>query len=170
MLLWLETERLMLLALDQELLQLMVEDISLVESRLALAETADMTEPHPGFYQRILETVSADPEEYPWLTDWQVVLKSENRIIGGITFKRAPKTDGFVEFGYGLAESYWGRGYMTEAIRAATMWALADPRLKVIIARTTRENVRSMRVLEKVGFTPYDGDAEHFLWRLNARG
>lgn len=163
------TTRLILIPLDKQLLDLMVRSRKELEIRLGLEVTDDMNEPAPGFYQRILNAVTKDPHEYLWLTDWQIVLKSENRIIGGFTFKRSPKHDGFVEIGYGLTQTYWGKGYATEAICEAIAWARSQPALQVVVAKTAKGNESSMRVLEKAGFTPCGDDAEHYLWRLKVK-
>ena len=165
----LTTARLILICLDKTMLERMVRSREELELELGLNITADMSEPAPGFYQRILNAVTKDPHEYPWLTDWQIVLRAENRIIGGFTFKRSPQLDGFVEIGYGLTESYWGKGYATEAICGALDWARQQPQLQVVVAKTAKTNESSMRVLEKAGFTPCGDDIEHYLWRLNVR-
>ena len=163
------TSRLILLGLDREMLEIMVRSRKELELELRLEVTDDMNEPAPGFYTRILNAVTREPHEYPWLTDWQIVLKSENRIIGGFTFKRSPQLDGFVEIGYGLTEGYWGQGYATEAICGALDWARRQPELQVVVAKAAKTNDASMRVLEKAGFTPCGEDAEHYLWRLHVR-
>ena len=165
----LATTRLTLIALDQSLIELMVRDRKELETELGLEVTDDMNEPASGFYQRILNAITKEPHEYPWLTDWQIVLKSENRTIGGFTFKRSPSLDGFVEIGYGLTEKYWGKGYATEAICAALDWARSQLTLRVVVAKTAKSNDSSMRVLEKAGFTPCGEDTEHYLWRLHVR-
>lgn len=64
--------------------------------------------------------------------------------------------------GYWLAESAQGRGLATAALREATQVAFHDLRLHRVQAETLRHNVRSQRVLERVGFTRY-GTAEAYL-------
>lgn len=61
--------------------------------------------------------------------------------------------DGFIEAGWAFAPEYWGKGYATEAMRAALAWAdqaLPDPEIRCII---DIGNAASMRVGEKLGFT-----------------
>ena len=57
------------------------------------------------------------------------------------------------ELGYWLAEPYWGRGIMTEAVRQAC--AAAFDRLDIvrIHAEPFARNTASRRVLEKAGFS-----------------
>lgn len=56
------------------------------------------------------------------------------------------------ELGYWLGEAYWGRGIMTEAVRAFTEWAFDTFDLSRIAARVFDGNPGSVRVLEKCGY------------------
>ena len=61
------------------------------------------------------------------------------------------------ELGYWLGRSFWGRGYATEAARAALAWAHRVWRRKVIWAGHFAENPASGQVLCKAGFL-YTGE------------
>lgn len=56
------------------------------------------------------------------------------------------------ELGYWLAEAYWGRGVMTEAVRAFADWGFATFSFTRIYALPYATNAASVRVLEKAGF------------------
>lgn len=56
------------------------------------------------------------------------------------------------ELGYYLAEAYWGRGVMTEAVRRLCRELFAKTDLVRIYAEVFWENSASRRVLEKAGF------------------
>jgi RimJ/RimL family protein N-acetyltransferase len=58
-----------------------------------------------------------------------------------------------VEIGWRLDPALWGRGYATEAARAALAVGFAQIGLAEIVAFTVPANVRSRRVMEKVGMT-----------------
>lgn len=58
-----------------------------------------------------------------------------------------------VEIGWRLAAEHWGRGYATEAARAALDFAFDTLRLPEVVSFTVPENVRSRRVMEKIGMT-----------------
>jgi RimJ/RimL family protein N-acetyltransferase len=73
-------------------------------------------------------------------------------LIGGIGFGRT--ADGGVELGYWLARAHWGRGYATEAGRAALAAARDSLRLRRVEAGHFLDNPASGRVLEKLGFRP----------------
>ena len=56
------------------------------------------------------------------------------------------------EIGYWLGEAYWGRGIMTEALRAVTAFAFEAHGLVRLYASVFEWNPASMRVLEKAGY------------------
>jgi [ribosomal protein S5]-alanine N-acetyltransferase len=57
-----------------------------------------------------------------------------------------------VEIGYWLGEDYWGRGIMTEAVRAVTEYAFQNFDINRIFAGILEYNIASARVLEKNGY------------------
>ena len=57
------------------------------------------------------------------------------------------------ELGYWLAEDFWGRGIMTEAVRQICREAFDRFDILRIFAEPFAENLGSRRVLEKAGFT-----------------
>lgn len=60
-----------------------------------------------------------------------------------------------VEIGWRLAREHWGKGLATEGARAAAKYAFEDIGLKELVSFTVPENMRSRRVMEKLGMT-YD--------------
>ena len=68
-----------------------------------------------------------------------------------------------VRLGYLLAESWWGRGFATEAIEGLVQWCRVEPRLASLIAGVASDNQASKRVLEKSGFSrdPDSGTIEN---------
>jgi RimJ/RimL family protein N-acetyltransferase len=58
-----------------------------------------------------------------------------------------------VEVGWRLAASAWGRGYATEGARAALTYGFDTLGLDEIVSFTVPANVRSLRVMEKLGMT-----------------
>ena len=60
-----------------------------------------------------------------------------------------------VEVGWRFGVEHWGRGYATEGARAALAFGFEALRLEEIVSFTVPANVRSRRVMEKIGMT-YD--------------
>jgi len=85
------------------------------------------------------------------ITSFAIVVEAE--AVGGIglvlwedVFRRS------AEIGYWLGEEYWGRGIVTEAVRAVTEYAFANFDLCRIYAGVFEWNAASARVLEKAGY------------------
>jgi RimJ/RimL family protein N-acetyltransferase len=56
------------------------------------------------------------------------------------------------EFGYWLAEEFWGRGIMTEIVNAFEKYCFENFSLRRLYAEPFADNPASARVLEKAGF------------------
>lgn len=79
---------------------------------------------------------------------WVVLRKEDNQLLGAV----GVRVDGHkVELGYVLAKRFWGKGYMTEAVRAVVNWAISEREVYRIWAVCDVENPASARVMEKVG-------------------
>lgn len=67
-----------------------------------------------------------------------------------------------VEIGWRLARTAWGHGYATEAGRAVLAHGFETLGLDEIVSFTTRANLRSRAVMERLGMTrDPDADFEH---------
>lgn len=81
---------------------------------------------------------------------WAITLKESTDLIGMVACRpRGHRAD----LGYVLARSYWGNGYMTEAVSAVVQWLLGGPEVYRVWAVCDTANLASARVLEKVGMT-----------------
>ena len=78
-----------------------------------------------------------------------VIEQSENKQVIGMMIARVAGEKW--ELGYVLARPYWGRGYMTEALRALIAWALKQKDIYRIWAVCDVDNIASARVMEKAG-------------------
>ncbi len=67
-----------------------------------------------------------------------------------------------VEIGWRLAHEAWGNGFATEAARAVIAFGFNELALQEILSYTVPENVRSRRVMERLGMR-HDpaGDFDH---------
>jgi len=67
-----------------------------------------------------------------------------------------------VEIGWRLAAGHWGRGLATEGARAVLRYAFEDLGLDSLVSFTVPQNIRSIRVMEKLGMThDPSGDFDH---------
>jgi RimJ/RimL family protein N-acetyltransferase len=112
-------------------------------------------------------------------------VSANNRFVGFVGLSRHDFERGIVpgvEVAWRLAFDEWGKGYATEAARAAIAHGFQTLGLTEIIAVTNRDNARSRRVMERLGmhFVPEQtfehpllpaGDPlrSHVVYRLSAR-
>jgi RimJ/RimL family protein N-acetyltransferase len=67
-----------------------------------------------------------------------------------------------VEIGWRLAHAHWGKGLATEGARSVVQFAFESLKLREIIAITVPANVRSRRVMDKIGMKHHPGlDFDH---------
>src|SRR6266545_3065107 len=106
--------------------------------------------PHPYTAEDAREWIHRTGEESP-RTNFAIVVDGE--AAGGIGLV----LNGDIhrcsaEIGYWLGEAFWGRGVVTEAVRAMTQWAFDNFNLSRIYAGVLEWNPASMRVLEEERF------------------
>ena len=100
--------------------------------------------------RRALRQGIAYQEEHG-ICHWATVEKRMGKVIGACGFNLfdgGPE----LELVYHFAPAYWGRGYATEAAGACLRYAFAELNAPQIVASIDPKNVRSKRVLEKIGF------------------
>ena len=146
-----ETERLVLFPYTQENLALFNADLPAFEKRFGvLYQGEELDHLLCGFLLKLERELAEDPEHYLFFTEFLIVLKENDRIIGSIDYKYVPR-DGLTEVGYGLNPLYEGRGFMTEALRAFLDFGKSLG-IRTVRADTRPDNIASQRVLEKCGF------------------
>lgn len=97
---------------------------------------------------------------------WAIEEKHAHNFVGEIgfaDFKRDidPAMKGDPELGFALASSYHGKGYATEAVRAALSWADANLRYRRSVCLVNEQNHASLRVLQKCGYEVFEQSSFH---------
>ena len=133
-----ETERMYLYPLSDEEMRLVIENESDPEMKQA--------------YTEMLEGGLSNSDKRIWYAIWNMELKDESGIIVGDFCFKGLSDDGVIEIGYGLKEEYRHHGYMTEAVKAITEWAVSQDGVKQVEAETDAENIASQKVLFRTGF------------------
>jgi RimJ/RimL family protein N-acetyltransferase len=115
---------------------------------------------------------------------WAVAVRSTSEFIGFIGLSVPSWDTPFgpaIEIGWRLSFDAWGHGYATEGARAVLTWARDNVQSPggELVSFTTVRNVRSRRVMEKLGFVhdekedfdhpmlPDWDERRHVLYRLN---
>jgi 3-dehydroquinate dehydratase/shikimate dehydrogenase len=120
---------------------------------------------------------------YGW---WAVEVRGGASFAGVIALQEVPFAAPFTpanEIGWRLAFEYWGRGYATEGAKAALGFAFDELGWEEVVAFTAATNVRSRRVMERLGMTHDPADdfdhprivkdnplSRHVLYRIRGSG
>jgi 3-dehydroquinate dehydratase / shikimate dehydrogenase len=85
---------------------------------------------------------------------WAVSLNKSEQFIGFIGLIQVDFAAAFtpaVEIGWRLSYDHWGKGYATEGALACLQFGFNQLMLQEIVSFTTTQNMRSRRVMEKIG-------------------
>lgn len=164
----LNTDRLRIIPLNAENLTLLIDNQKELELKLSLNEKKVFLDSETKSALKVRLTKLLDDEQnYIWYTNWLIILKAQNCIIGGIMLKGRPNENGEVIIGYYTISKYQGKGYMTEAIYHMNSWLLNQSGVMYVIADTEKDNIASHRVLEKTGARMYKETKDLFFWRFS---
>ena len=100
-----------------------------------------------------IPAVNNHSDKYSY-TLWAACLKETEELMGFIGLNYTDWESNFtpaVEVGWRLGFKYWGKGYATEGAKASLEYGIKQCSLKEIISFTVPANVRSLRVMEKIG-------------------
>ena len=97
-----------------------------------------------------------DPEKLMWM----IVEKTSSQGIGIIRVTDKDIENKSCEIGYSIGSKWWNQGYMTEAVKRVVNHLISDLGFKKITAEVSKENIASIRVLEKCSLSP----------KLNSKG
>ena len=148
----LQTERLRILALAPDHLDLLLRDPEQFEKNMGLrASPSETRKPLNVPLETMIQRVNEDPERYYWYTNWKIILREELAIVGELCFLGAPDAEGQVAVVYGIAEPYQHQGIMTECLRVMLTWAFRQQEVRALIAEVPRDNFAAARVMEKTG-------------------
>ena len=157
-----ETERLVLFPYTQENLALFNSDLPGFEALYGVKYRGEELD-HllTGFLKKLEREIADDPDHYLFFTEFLIVLKENDHVIGSIDYQYVPR-DGVTEVGYGLNPAYEGRGCMTEALTAFLEFGRSLG-IRIVRADTEQDNIKSQNVLKKCGFR-FLRQAENLWW------
>jgi ribosomal-protein-alanine N-acetyltransferase len=123
-----------------------------------------------SFLKRELAKIAAGEEIYHWVL---VPRASDGEAIGNINFRpRAGDRKG--NRGFWLAEPYWKKGLMTEAVAAVNDFAFLTLGLESFVVCNVASNVASRRVKQKTGaeflghieLLHHNGESQSEQWKV----
>lgn len=96
--------------------------------------------------ERILKYYDDNPGLGVWVT---TIVATGERI--GMHLLNHIQGETYIQVGYSLLPSHWGKGYATEMAEAVVRYGYTDLALPQIVAITNLDNVGSQQVLTKIG-------------------
>jgi [ribosomal protein S5]-alanine N-acetyltransferase len=120
--------------------------------------------PQPFTRQHAEEFVQTNMTE-PWQTLPTFAVVLDDHVIGTVNLE-IDEASRSAMFGYAIARAHWGRGLASEAAAAVVGWAFGELGLLEIWASTDVNNVRSRRVLEKLGLNLEHASATDVRYRM----
>lgn len=96
--------------------------------------------------------------------NWAVTEKGSDVCIGIMGFYRTQPENYRSELGYMILKEYWGKGYVTEAVKTLLDFAFNTLNFHSIEAVIDPRNVASEKVLQKNGFRKEAHHVENFFY------
>ena len=107
--------------------------------------------PHPYTASDARHFIEAVMDARP-VTNFAITVDGEP--VGAIGFSPGSDVERYsAEIGYWLSEAFWGRGIVAEALDLVSTYAFDECHLLRLFALPFADNARSIRVLEKAGYT-----------------
>ena len=127
-----------------------IESLAKYANNINIARFLTDAFPHPYSIEDANAYISIVKDENPTKC---FVIDLNGEAIGSIgIFPQADVHRKNAEMGYWLAEEFWGRGIMPQAIRLIVDYGFMTFDITRIFARPYGHNLKSQRVLEKAGF------------------
>ena len=163
-----ELKNLNLYPLNSEELSLWINDISSLEKQLNCEYSAYSINGILKQYinSQFIKGLSESTDHWIWYTYWFIIRKSDNKIIGTLSFNGKPNTESEVKISYALGEKFEHKGYMTEALSGLCKWIKQNTKANNIIAETKLDNYRSHRLLKRCKFKEYKHTDFSIIFRL----
>jgi len=99
---------------------------------------------------------------------WAITLRDDPKLIGTIGIWNIVKEKAEAEIGYELLPQYQGKGIILQALKTAIKFGFDTLKLKTIVAASRADNLRSVKLLEKCGFTKTgETDGAYLIYKLS---
>jgi [ribosomal protein S5]-alanine N-acetyltransferase len=164
-----KSRRLQLIPLEPKNLQLLIKNQRLLEKSLGLHSSISVLDDELiGAMKIRLSRALEDEGNYIWYTNWLIVHREQNSIVGGVMIKGKPNEFGEVIIGYYTYPEHQRNGYMTEAIDCLTAWLLKQLNVSSVIADTAKDNIASHKVLIGAGARLYRETEDLYFWKITS--
>jgi ribosomal-protein-alanine N-acetyltransferase len=99
---------------------------------------------------------------------WALTLIGEAKLIGTVLYWHIEWENCKAEIGYEMLPEYQARGLMTEALKKVIEFGFEELKFREITAEPNERNVKSIRLLEKLGFDLTGTDGDYLIYSLSS--
>lgn len=156
----LETERLYLKNISPNDRQFIYNHFSNDDVNMYLFDSEPLTDIEGADDIISLFTIPEPKQQHRWI----LIKKDDNEKIGTCGFHIWDTISKNCDVGYDLNSTYWGKGYMREAIKAIILFAKNEMKIEHINACIYPDNLRSISLAEKCGFV-FKGQTKDEIFR-----
>jgi [ribosomal protein S5]-alanine N-acetyltransferase len=167
-----ETSRLTIIPLSYDQLTLYLQGENKFENSLQLINTGRTVAEN---VKNMVELITlpkmkkAINDYYLFYTFWIVIEKISKTIVAELGFKGAPDKAGEIEIGYGTFPDHCNKNFMTEAVDGMIKWAKQRPDVHFILVETDKENIASIKIVQKNNFQLFDTKGKMLWWRIEVK-
>lgn len=136
-------------------LQWRAQPLSLRHNPLKSLDVADIT--------RMLESEGSDLTDFHKHKTYRWFIDRNGEPVGSVSLKGISYQMNYGEIGYGIAPQHHNQGLATQAVRLLIRKCFTESPLRRLLAYVHDENVASIRVLQKLGFTKEGLLREHYI-------
>ncbi len=110
--------------------------------------------------ENFINKISNGIKNNEWLY-WGLCLPEDNEVIGTICLWQFDANYSSADIGYELLPNFQGKGIIQEAITAVINFAFTELKLKSISAEVSSDNLKSVKILKKFGFSYIYDEADN---------
>lgn len=99
---------------------------------------------------------------------WGITEKNSTKVIGTICLWNIEAAESKADIGFVLHPDYWGKGVMQEVVPAVINVGFQKMQLKCIIGEAMPKNIKSIKLMEKLGFRYKEESDEYSVYFLTA--
>lgn len=162
-----ETENLILISCDEQILESAIEGNNQLAKKISVVVPEDWSVFGARALKHSLDKLNSSEDEKGWWS-YLPINKVKNKLIGLCGYKGKPNEKGEVEIGYEIKGEYRNKGLATELALALIENAFNYKNVNTILAHTLGEINASTKVLSKCGFQKIEeieGTEHGTLWK-----
>jgi ribosomal-protein-alanine N-acetyltransferase len=110
-----------------------------------------------------LKNYVREVKKSPDVLFWAIISKDEKQHIGNIKLGHLNGIHSFSDIGIIIGEkTFWGKDLATEAVKLVVSYAFNQLNLQKLIAGVNKNNLGSIRLFRKAGFTELEAEEKEF--------